>query len=117
MDQSVMGEPVPDDAERDAAARLARARLLEQASALATRVPGHRLSVETWPGRGDRFVAQAITPAARPYLVVTDDFAELSAELSCPAAAGASPAAAAGISPPAAGTRPPVAPGAGDAKS
>ncbi len=79
-------------------------------------MPGHQLSVETWPGRGDRFVAQAVTPAARPYLVVTDDFAELSAELSCPAAAGTSPAAAAGISSPAARARPPVTPGAGDAK-
>ena len=101
MDQSVVGEPVPDDAGRDVTAGLARDRLLEQVAVLAARVPGHRLTVETWPGRGDRIVAQAIRPAARPYLVVTDDLDELSAELA---------------GPPAAGISPPTAPRAGDEK-
>jgi hypothetical protein len=58
----------------------------EQIAALAAQAPGHRLTIETLPGRGDRFVARARTPTARPWLVVTDDLNELRTELALPAA-------------------------------
>ena len=91
MGESAAGEPVPGDAGQDVAVQLARRRRLEQIATLVAQAPGHQLSVETWPGRGERFVAQAITLTARPYLVVTDDLDELCAELACsPATAGTS---------------------------
>jgi hypothetical protein len=83
MNQPTAGEPMDGDSGRDVAARSAQRRMLDQ---VAARAPGHRLTVEAWPGRRDRFVARAITPTARPYLVVTDDLNELSSALDLPPA-------------------------------
>ena len=48
---------------------------------LAAQAPDHRISLESYPGRPDRFVAQAIRPDAHPYLVVTANADELAAAL------------------------------------
>jgi hypothetical protein len=66
-------------------------RLREQVAALAAQAPGHRLTIETLPGRGERFVARATAPTARPWLVVTDDLDELCTELAIPAATSRDP--------------------------
>jgi hypothetical protein len=84
MDQPPAGEQPPGAAGRDVTVRLAQRRIRDQVAALAARAPGHRLTVETYPGRRDRYVARAITPTARPYLVVTDDLSELSSALDLP---------------------------------
>jgi hypothetical protein len=76
-----MAQPGSTDSGRDLGLRLAQGQILERVAALAAQAPGHRLTVETVPGRGERFVARAITPAAHPYLMITDDLDELSTEL------------------------------------
>lgn len=77
-----MAQPGSSDSGRDLGVRLAQRQMLDRIAALAAQAPGHRLTVETVPGRGERFVARAITPAAHPHLIITDDIDELSAELS-----------------------------------
>jgi hypothetical protein len=76
-----MAQPGSTGSGRDLGVRLAQRQILAQIAALAAQAPGHRLTVETVPGRGERFVARAITPAARPYLIITDDLDELYTEL------------------------------------
>jgi hypothetical protein len=84
MGQPPTGEQLPGAARRDVTVRLVQRQILDQVAALAARAPGHRLTVETYPGRADRYVARAITPTARPYLVITDDLSELSSALDLP---------------------------------
>ena len=76
-----MAQPGSTGSGRDLGVRLAQRQILERVAVLAAQAPGHRLTVETVPGRGERFVARAITPAARPYLLITDDLDELYTEL------------------------------------
>lgn len=56
----------------------------ELLNAIAEQCPGHTITVESFPGRKDRYVARAITTAARPYLLVTADLDELRTELCGP---------------------------------
>lgn len=75
-DQTTRGE-----LEHDQAVSLARRRARKQLDALAARCPGHMITVETYPGREDRYVARAVTSSARPYLLITSDLDELATEL------------------------------------
>ena len=70
------GEP-----EHDQAVSLARHRARRQLDAIAAQCPGHTITVETYPGREDRYVARAVTASARPYLLITTDLDELATEL------------------------------------
>jgi hypothetical protein len=81
MGQRPIGEHEHRAAGREIGVRLAQGQILDQVAALAAQAPGHRLTVETIPGRGERFVARAVAPGAQPYLVITDDLTELCAEL------------------------------------
>jgi hypothetical protein len=64
---------------------LARRRARKRLDIIAAQCPGHKITVEMYPGREDRYVARALTRSARPYLLVTTDLDELSAELRGPA--------------------------------
>lgn len=81
MGEQTTGEGMRDDLEQDQAVLLARHRAQQQLNAIAAQCPGHNITVEIYPGRQDRYVAQAITTTARPYLLITPDLSELSAEL------------------------------------
>ena len=63
---------------------LARRRARKQLDALGAHCPGHQITVETYPGREDRYVARTITGSARPYLLITSDLSELCTELCGP---------------------------------
>jgi hypothetical protein len=65
----------------DQAVLLARRRARKQLDAIAAQCPGHTITVETYPGREDRYVARAVTASARPYLLITTDLDELSTEV------------------------------------
>jgi hypothetical protein len=67
--------------EHDQAVSLDRRRARRQLDAIAAQCPGHTITVETYPGREDRYVARAIIASARPYLLITTDLDELSTEL------------------------------------
>ena len=82
-DQSTDGG-VRGELEHDQSVLLARRRAREQLDAIAAQCPGHTITVETYPGREDRYVAHAVTASARPYLVITTDLDELGATLSGP---------------------------------
>jgi hypothetical protein len=73
-----------DGLEHDQAVLLARRRTRQQLNAIAAQCPGHRITVETYPDRKDRYVAQAVIASAKPYLLITTDLNELSTELSAP---------------------------------
>jgi D-tyrosyl-tRNA(Tyr) deacylase len=72
------------DLEHDQAVLLARRRARKQLDALAAHCPGHQITVETYPGREDRYVARAVTGSARPCLLITTDLSELCTELCGP---------------------------------
>jgi hypothetical protein len=60
-------------------------RAQEQALAkIAELAPDHRITIENYPGRGQRFVAKATAPAATPYLLITADLSELQTALAIP---------------------------------
>jgi D-tyrosyl-tRNA(Tyr) deacylase len=84
MAEQTDGDGLRGDLEHDQAVLLARRRAREQLEALAAHCPGHKLTVETYPGREDRYVAQAVTGSARPYLLITTDLSELCTELCGP---------------------------------
>ncbi len=84
MAEQTDGDGLRGDLERDQAVLLARRRAQKQLNALAAHCPGHTITVETYPGREDRYVAQAVTGSARPYLVITTDLSELLTELCGP---------------------------------
>jgi len=68
--------------EHEPSGLLAQRRIHEQITALTAQAPGHAITVEDGvPGRAPRFVAQATTSDARPYLVITTDLDELQREL------------------------------------
>ncbi len=64
---------------------LARRRARQQLDTIAAQCPGHRITVAIYPGRQDRYVAQAVTASAQPYLLITPDLNELLKELGGPA--------------------------------
>jgi hypothetical protein len=84
MADQTVGDGIRDDLEHDQAVLLARRRARQQLDAIATQCPGHTITVETYPGRQDRYVAHAVTTSARPYLLITTDLNELSAGLCGP---------------------------------
>jgi hypothetical protein len=55
-----------DDLEHDQAVLLARRRTRQQLNAIAAQCPGHKITVETYPDRKDRYVAQAVIASAKP---------------------------------------------------
>lgn len=63
----------------------------ELLSARAGQCPGYTITIESFPGRKDRYVTRAITASARPYLIVTADLDELRTELCGPARVPALP--------------------------
>ena len=75
---------VPDALAQDRLPEPRRGENQKQLNALAAHCPGHTITVETYPGREDRYVAQAVTGSARPYLVITTDLSELLTELCGP---------------------------------
>jgi hypothetical protein len=81
MGEQTTGDGVRTDLEQDQAVLLARRKARQQLDAIAAQCPGHRITVETYPGRKDRYVAQAVTASARPYLLITSDLKELFNEL------------------------------------
>ncbi|HUY50676.1 MAG TPA: hypothetical protein VMV92_34045 [Streptosporangiaceae bacterium] len=84
MAEQTAGDGIRDDLEHDRGALLARRATRRQLDAIAAQCPGHQITVEIYPGRKDRYVAQAVTASAKPYLLITTDLNELSAELSGP---------------------------------
>jgi hypothetical protein len=84
MGEQPTGKAAHDDLGDDQVVLLARRRVRQQLDTLAAQCPGHKITVETYPGREDRYVAQAITASARPYLLITTDLDELSTELCGP---------------------------------
>lgn len=81
MGEQTTGDGIRDDQEREQAVLLARLRARHQVDAIAAHCPGHKITVETYPGRKDRYVAQAVTASARPYLLITTDLSEMCTEL------------------------------------
>ena len=84
MREQTTGDGNRDALEREQAVLLARRRARQQLGAIAAQCPGHTIIVETYPGRQDRYVARAVTASVRPYLLITTDLNELSAELCGP---------------------------------
>ena len=84
MAEQTDGDGLRGDLEHDQAVLLARRRARKQLDALAAHCPGHMITVETYPGREDRYVARAVTGSARPYLLITTDLSELCTELCGP---------------------------------
>jgi D-tyrosyl-tRNA(Tyr) deacylase len=84
MAEQTDGDGTRGELEHDQAVSLARRRARKQLDALAAHCPGHQITVETYPGREDRYVARAMTGSARPYLLITTDLSELCAELCGP---------------------------------
>ena len=72
------------DLEHQRAVAIAQQRIRQQLAEVAEMAPGHQITVESWPGRGDRYVAKASVANARPYLLITDDLNELYLELARP---------------------------------
>jgi hypothetical protein len=81
MGEQTTGDGVRTDLEQDQAVLLARRKARQQLDTIAAQCPGHRITVETYPGRKDRYVAQAVTASAKPYLLITSDLKELFNEL------------------------------------
>jgi hypothetical protein len=81
MGEQTIGDGVRTDLEQDQAVLLARRKARQQLDTIAAQCPGHRITVETYPGRKDRYVAQAVTASAKPYLLITSDLKELFNEL------------------------------------
>ena len=81
MEERTGGDGMCGDLEHDQVVLLARRRARQQLDAIAAQCPGHTITVETYPGRKDRYVAHAVTASARPYLLITADLNELSTEL------------------------------------
>jgi hypothetical protein len=84
MAEQTTGNGTPDDLEHEQAVLLAKRRARRQLDVIAAHCPGHKITIEIYPGRKDRYVAQAVTTSARPYLLITTDLSELSAELCGP---------------------------------
>ena len=84
MADQTTGGGLRGELEHDQAVSLARHRARKQLDAIAAQCPGHTITVETYPGREDRYVARAVTASARPYLLITTDLEELAAELCGP---------------------------------
>lgn len=84
MGEQATGKATHDDLEPDQVVLLARRRARRQLDTLAAQCPGHKFTVETYPGREDRYVAQAVTASTRPYLLITADLDELFTELRGP---------------------------------
>jgi hypothetical protein len=84
MAEQRTGNGMRDDLERDQAVLLARRRARQQLDAIEALCPDYKITVEIYPGRKDRYVAQAVTASARPYLLITSDLNELSTELCGP---------------------------------
>ena len=85
MGEQTTGDGVRGDLEQDQAVLLARRRARQQLDTIAAQCPGHRITVEIYPGRKDRYVAHAVTASAQPYLLITPDLNELLNELGGPA--------------------------------
>jgi hypothetical protein len=85
MGERMTGDDMRNGLEPDQPVLLARRRARQQLDTIAAQCPGHKITVEIYPGRRDRYVAQADTRTARPYLLITTDLNELSAELCGPA--------------------------------
>jgi len=82
MGEQTAGNGLRDDLEHDRAVLLARRKTRGQLDVIAAQCPGHKITVESYPGREDRYVAQAATASAKPYLLITTDLTELATELS-----------------------------------
>lgn len=105
MKQHDDGVMMRDDLEHQRAVEIARSHIQQQLAKIAAIAPGHEITVETYPGRRDRYVAKAIAPTAAPYLLMTDDANELYIELASPPHTGQMIALPSG-QPYAPGTRP-----------
>ena len=81
MAQHDEGKDVGADLEHQRAAEISRRRIRQQLAEIAQIAPRHEISVESYPGRRDRYVAKAIMLGATPYLLMTDDPNELYIEL------------------------------------
>jgi hypothetical protein len=79
--QATTGDGKRGNPGHDPAVLLAECRARRQLDFIAARCPGHTITVETHPGRQDRYVAHAVTAPARPYPLITTDLDELSTEL------------------------------------
>jgi hypothetical protein len=78
------GADLRADLEHQRAVATSRQRIRRQLAEIAQIAPRHEITVESYPGRRDRYVAKAITPGATPYLLITDDPNELYIELASP---------------------------------